>query len=206
MADGQAGTTSTTTDPTVTSDSSSEIVPPLPGEGGGGEGLVDPVAVTAQKGPLLGPAGIGLLVVLGLSAFYVVAVLGGRRTRRVRRFKAARTPAALVAARWQDAVEDLGVLGLRTDPSETPTEFAARATRRAPLEGTGFGDLADLTTAAWYSSGDLDEGVANRATTTATAVLERVRQQTSTGQRLKFELSPRQQLSSWRFNRKQQQR
>ena len=201
VADGNSATTSTTTDQASSGDGTTEIVPPLPGEGGGGDGVVEPVALPTNKGPLLGPAGIGLLVVVGLSGLYVAAVLGGRRARRARRLKSARTPAALVAARWQDAVEDLGVLGLRTEPSETPTEFATRAARRAPLEGTGFGELAHITTAAWYSDGQLDDGVTQQASSTATAVMERVREQTSTGQRLNYELSPRQQFTRWRSHR-----
>lgn len=203
--DAPADSTSTTVDPNASSDGDPNIVPPDEfGAGGSADGGVDALPLEAPKRPVLGPAGIGLFIVLGLAVLYTAVVLGGRRVRRARRVKLARTPGALVAARWQDAVEDLGVLGLQNEPSETPSEFALRAERRAKLDGAGLGELAELTTAARYSTGALDEQGVQRAANTATAVMERVRSQTSTGQRLNYELSPKQRFSRWRRARRQQ--
>jgi hypothetical protein len=92
---------------------------------------------------------------------------------------------------WREAVESLGVLGIEAEASETPAEFAGRVDARSRFRADGLGTLAQLTTEARYAPTDASVGAVEQASRTSGTVLEAVKGQTTRGQRLGYELSPR---------------
>ena len=212
VAEAQAGLVPTTT---PNDSATSTTLTPIPDEFGvgsdpglglGGEGnstgVTEPVEAPAPtRLPLFGPAGITIAAAIAVFALYAAAMFGSRYLRRSRRHSRADTPATKVTAHWADTVENLGLLGVHASTAETPTEFAHRAGSRARLEGAGFEDLAELTTAARYGDASLDAEHVSRASSTATAVADRVRSQTSTMQRINYELSPRKHTRRWLHRR-----
>lgn len=197
------GDVTTTTAPTLSTDEIDPNLEPLPGSG---SAPVEPVPEDTSNGGggRGGWAGWLLMVLLGVGALYVVAVLGGRAARRLVRRRRARTARARIDVAWREAVESLGVLGIEPNPAETPLELASRAGRQARLNGPELHDLAALTTEARYApdrAATEDDTEVTRARRGAAAVADRVRATTTAPQRLGYHLSPRARLSRARHHR-----
>ncbi|MFN0029378.1 MAG: DUF3488 and DUF4129 domain-containing transglutaminase family protein [Acidimicrobiales bacterium] len=159
---------------------------------GGVTGSQTSTETTAASGP--GPVDSTgarvVLAVLGVAVLYVVVVPLGRRTRRRLRRRGARTGGARVDVAWREATETLGLLGMRPEPSETPSEFADRADRRSRA-GTMVTELAGLTTAARYGPEQVAPVTVSRACELADGVERAVRDQTTAAERMRDELDPR---------------
>lgn len=202
---GAAEPTSTEGSITTTTVASS----PTPSPDGGvlidefGNGAVSGTSTTAPPpatgGGVFGQARWVLPGLLALGLLYVLVLLTAKPVRRVLRRRRARTERQQVDLAWREALESLAVLGIEAEPSETPTEFAGRVRRRSRVDAGGLGELAELATEARYAAGHDMPGAGEQARGTATAVLEAVKDQTTVGQRLSYDLSPR---SLWRRARR----
>ncbi|MPY92770.1 MAG: DUF3488 domain-containing protein, partial [Acidimicrobiia bacterium] len=128
---------------------------------------------------------------VGLVALYAAAVVGAKLARRAWRRRRAVTSRQRIDLAWKEAVESLGILGIRAEPSETPAEFAERVGARRRVDAGGLDRLAQLTTEARYAPTDAITTSVDQAHETATAVLVAVKDQTTRGQRLGYDLSPR---------------
>ena len=188
------GSTTTTTaadptaDPTATSLPFDEfpaggvVSEGLPEEGlGGGSGDTRAVDTTGAR---------VVLVVLGLTALYVLVVPLVHLLRRRLRRSGARTPNARVDVAWREATDALHLIGVRQAVGETPNEFAVRADNRSRA-GTQVRELAQLTTTARYAPQHPDERTVERATVLAAGVQRAVREQTTAGERIRAALDPR---------------
>jgi len=185
--------TSTTVAPTLPS--SSAAGSPDAGALPEGEPLPEPTsgagAALPEEDGGRAVAGWLLYGVGGAVVAYVLVIVGGRAgLRALRRHRAANANARVDLA-WREAVASLGVLGLSSDEAETPVEFAKRAEHRGGLETPGFRSLAELATEARYSGRELGAAAEDQARSGSVALAERVRAQTSPGQRLRYGLSPR---------------
>ncbi|MEZ5233860.1 MAG: DUF3488 and transglutaminase-like domain-containing protein [Acidimicrobiales bacterium] len=186
------GVTTTTTapvvDPTATSLPFEEfpaggvVSEGLPEEGlGGGGGSTPAVNTTGAR---------VVLAIIGLVAAYVLAVPTARALRRRRRRARAGDGNARIDVAWRDATDALHLIGVHQAVGETPNEFAVRADNRSRA-GTQMRELAELTTSARYAPDAADDAAVQRAVVLADGVSRAVREQTTTGERIKAELDPR---------------
>jgi hypothetical protein len=100
-------------------------------------------------------AGIVLLVLLVLTIIWILLVPRLIRGRWGRRRKAAQSEAEEVLVSWHETEAALARSGVAPRPSETPTEFAARAARTTRIDGGGLERLAAHVTEAAYSGGEV---------------------------------------------------
>lgn len=169
----------------------------------------DPTTGRQGRNRSLAATATALLAAIALLALATaVAIPAAKAVVRSRRRTAATTPAAQVLARWREADEHLGALGLSRLPTETPTEHAARAAavgraqRFRPVgpqaeaaSGALAGLAADATTATWSPSG-VPEAAARRAEADAALVGAGVRAMAGRMARLRWALDPRPLLRS----------
>jgi transglutaminase-like putative cysteine protease len=114
---------------------------------GGGSGL----ASSNGGRPWIATAGIVLLVLLVLAGIWILLVPRLIRGRWGRRRRAAHSEADQVLVSWHETESVLARSGVAPRPSETPTEFAARAARTVRIDDGGLERLADHVTQAAYS-------------------------------------------------------
>ena len=138
-----------------------------------------------------------LAVIGGAGALYCVTVplLHWQRIR-VRRAAVANVEKVLAA--WAEATEVLALAGVRRRPSETMTEFAARAPMSAGFQPEAASALRtlsrDASVAAYAGEGGtvvLDDAVGARAKDSARSVTAAVSSQVTALQRLMWWLDPR---------------
>lgn len=135
-------------------------------------------------------AGIALL------AAYPAAVLGGRHLRRRNRRTAATTPADRVSVSWSEACEEFELtLKERRAPSETRTEFAGRLVDDRTMGSDEMRQLAELATAARFSTNGVDESAAMRADQLGSSITSSVAELMPKPTRLLRILDPRRILS-----------
>jgi hypothetical protein len=96
-------------------------------------------------------AGIVLLVLLVLAGLWILVIPRLIRGRWGRRRKAARSEADQVLVSWHETEAVLARSGVAPRASETPSEFAARASRMMRIDDVGLDRLADHVTVAAYS-------------------------------------------------------
>lgn len=145
------------------------------------------------RGPDVAGAALRVLTAAGalLAALAVAgaAVALARAARRWRRWATARTPEAVVAAAWVDAVEAAAVLGVPSHPHETAAEAAVRID--LATGGTEAAVLAALVEEAGFSPDGVDGEGAARARALAAAVRRAVRARTPARTRLLAAVDPR---------------
>ncbi|MCU0269931.1 MAG: DUF3488 and transglutaminase-like domain-containing protein [Acidimicrobiales bacterium] len=133
-----------------------------------------------------------LLAALAAAAVaYVVAVVGLRHWRHRRRLRGATDPASRVDNAWQDAVEELALVGSVPARSETHREFASRAGRRLEPAAGPLGTLAEDADAAAFAGGGLSTTVAERAESAVASIRDVVRSTTTRRDRWVRLLDPR---------------
>jgi transglutaminase-like putative cysteine protease len=140
------------------------------------------------------------LVVLGIPLLWLLAVALLRFVRRARRRARARGASALAVA-WDEIGEALTRLGVPPRASETPTEFATRASAAAKLDPSLLGGLAGLTTVARYAPAEeaaLDEETVERAVAVSRDVQRQVLDQLDHRSRLRALVDPRRPKASAR--------
>ena len=120
---------------------------PVPNFGGGGGGL----GQSGSGRPWIVTAGIVLLVLLVLAGLWILVIPRLIRGRWGRRRKAARSEADQVLVSWHETEAVLARSGVAPRASETPSEFAARASRMMRIDDVGLDRLADHVTVAAYS-------------------------------------------------------
>ena len=114
--------------------------------------------------------------------------------RRWRRRSRATSSADRVAVAWEEVGEALARSGIPPRRSETPNEFATRASRQAQLDPRLLGGLAGLTTASRYAPADeatIDEDALGSAVAVARDVERTVRKQLDTRTRIRNLFDPR---------------
>jgi hypothetical protein len=140
--------------------------PSLPNSGanGGAKG-------TSAPSPWPGRILYGAIWVLAAAVLWPVALGTVRRQRRRRRWMAAGTDRERVLAAWDDAVERVGVAGVRPGLGETRREFTRRVQARLGIAAAPLAALADAADTAGFAG----EPVDGSAVTGARAVVEQIR-------------------------------
>jgi transglutaminase-like putative cysteine protease len=116
------------------------------------------------------------------------------RARRAARRRAAKTPEALVLVAWQEAQEELALIGASPSRSDTPAEYAQRATRRARLSvpaAAALSDLADAVVEVSYGDAEPSVDTAARAGIARSTVVESAVASRSRQERFLGALDPR---------------
>lgn len=114
--------------------------------------------------------------------------------RRWRRRIRAETAAARVAVAWEEVGEALARSGVPPRRSETPNEFATRASHAAKLDPRLLGGLAGLTTASRYAPPDeavIDNDALGSAVAVARDVERTVRKRLDARTRIRNLFDPR---------------
>ncbi len=207
--------TSTTTTPTVPSDSST--VPSFLDPAAVDPSTGSPVAADDETTSFFVPWPVP--VIIGLAAAWAVAVPALRRRRWRRRRERASGPLERIEVAWAEATEELaGGFGLQRRPTETRSEFAVRMRGDLRLPEGVLDEMAALSTASRYrpavltaagaasappvetatsepSAGEAvaspDEVAAARADELSGLLVQRVHERTSTSTRLRRALDPR---------------
>ncbi len=138
---------------------------PVPNFGSGGS-----LGSSSHGRPWIVTAGIVLLVLLLLAGIWILLVPRLIRGRWGRRRRAAQSEADQVLVSWHETESVLARSGVAPRPSETPTEFAARAARTVRIDDGGLERLADHVTQAAYSGG----AVAPEVVTDADGIRDKV--------------------------------
>ena len=129
-----------------------------------------------------------------LPSAWIGALALARALRRRRRRAAAADAAARVVVAWQEVGDALTLAGVPARPSETPTEYAARAARLAGIDAEALGGLAGLTTASRYAPDDeldIDDETLARALADAAAIEDALTQHLDRSTRLRNAIDPR---------------
>ncbi len=139
-----------------------------------------------------------LLTLLGAVLFVALvasAIAIFRHLRRSRRRRLATTPDAVVRAAWQEAIEDVGMLGFAPRRYETPDEVATRMNRAVGAGGDSAGSgatgLATLVARADFAPDGATPDDADRALDLAGDVRTAVRECTTPMARLLASVDPR---------------
>lgn len=149
-----ATTLATTT--TVTTPGQSGATTTLPRNDLGDSG-VDAGGVTEKTNPWPHRVLIAALVLLLLPFLWVGALALARLLRRWRRRTGATSAPARIAVAWDEVGEALARSGVPARRSETPSEYARRASRVTKLDPRLLDGLAGLTTASRYAPpGDIE--------------------------------------------------
>jgi transglutaminase-like putative cysteine protease len=133
-------------------------------------------ASDADGTPLVVKLGIVALLLLAGVVVYALVAFVATGLRRRRRHDRAVEPGERVALAWDESLQDLELMNVVRQPSETHTEFALRAGRRLPDHDRDLDDLAVLADAVTYAPEALDEASALRADTAAAAIATVVRE------------------------------
>ena len=99
-----------------------------------------------------------------------------------------------VTLAWEELGEVFARFGVRPRPSETPAEFARRASAAAALEPARLGDLAALTTAARYApaeDGELDDETVAAALAETRELERTIRSRLGRRERVRWLVDPR---------------
>jgi transglutaminase-like putative cysteine protease len=132
-----------------------------------------------------------LLALLAVGLTYVALVTGVSAWRHRRRRRHATDPDARVQLSWQELIEELGLFGVTPRPSETSSEFAARAAAALPDRAADIAMLAADTDAARFAPTHLDDAVADRADVVVEQVSSTVQLYVPRHRRLLHRLDPR---------------
>jgi transglutaminase-like putative cysteine protease len=146
------------------------------------------------RSPLGHPLVRAVLVLLGLSLLWAVAVPSVRRTIRARRRAAAVDSRDRVLVAWEEAGEALAGAGVPRAPAETAEEYSRRAAKEAKLSTHAAEALAELArdmAPACYAEGPIAAEVAHRSLRNAAAVEDALREVATPRQRLVRMLDPR---------------
>jgi transglutaminase-like putative cysteine protease len=168
-ATSSTSTTAPTTSSTSAQSSNTDDLSALLGTSGanqGGRGNGGP--------PFVVKIGIVALALLGAVMLYALVALGYGILRRRRRRAHAVEPRARIALAWEESLEQLELVGVVPEQSETHTEFAQRAGRTVPERNLQLHELASLADVVTYAPYEIDEAEAERADDAATAIADTV--------------------------------
>jgi transglutaminase-like putative cysteine protease len=144
---------------------------------------------------------VWFLVVLAVFALAWLAVVPTlHRVQRRRRHGLARSPAEQILSAFDDADRALTRLGRGRRASETPAEWARRASREGHLPAELAGALTGLATqagAAWFSPAPAAPEAVAFSRQAADAVETYVQSRSTRRQRLTWALDPRPLLGGW---------
>ncbi|HEX5586621.1 MAG TPA: transglutaminaseTgpA domain-containing protein [Acidimicrobiia bacterium] len=173
-----------TGNPTGTAATGTGTVAPTPAP-------VTPEVTTEQPGSSRSPWFAVLLLLLAIVAVFVayvvaVAVVGARR-RSHRRDGA---PTDAVQGAWDDALDQLRLARVATDPALTPLELARVVPERTPAAEQPLRDLARQYTAARYSAAVPTPDDATRAWESADALAAALDTDVGWRERLRRRLDP----------------
>jgi transglutaminase-like putative cysteine protease len=193
---GQAPATTVPTGPTstVAGDSTANNRPPDPA---GGELPTPPdfsfKSTRAGGGPptwLVRIAVVAIVLLVAAMAWILVLprVVAVRWRRRRR---AATTPAGKVLVSWHQAEVALARSGVGPVASETPLEFAQRASKAASLDGGTFRRLAEQVTVAAYAPQGVDRATADDASAASASVARTLWARANFKTRLWWRVDPR---------------
>ena len=135
-----------------------------------------------------------VLVLAALPFLWTAAMFAGTRVRRWRRRHRADDGAARVAVAWSEVGETLARSGVPPRRSETPTEYATRASRLAGLDPRLLAGLAGLTTVSRYAPPDeatIDDEAVGSAVAVARDIERTVRKKLDLRTRLMRLIDPR---------------
>lgn len=166
-----ATTIATTTTVAAPAAGGSTTIPDLSSLGAGGPGGSE---VVEQPNPWPRRALVTAIVFVGVPILWILGVFVGLRLRRWRRRSTARSGGDRVVVAWDEVGEAFARSGLPPRRSETPTEFAGRASRVAKLDPSLLDGLAVMTTVTRYAPPG-DVVVDEDAVTSAIAVAKDVR-------------------------------
>ena len=172
-----------------------------PASAGGSTTIPDLDALGSESGALGTPEApnpwprrlaIAAAVLLGAPIVWLAAVAAVHFVRRVRRRSRAQGISRLSVA-WDEINEVLTRFGVPPRASETPNEFARRASAAAKLDPSLLAGLAGLTTTARYAPPDegLDEETIERAVAVSLDVQRQVRERLDRRARLRALVDPR---------------
>lgn len=136
---------------------------------------------------------IAAAVLLGIPLLWVTGLFFGRASVRWRR-RARATGAQRLGVAWDEVGAVLARFGVPRRPSETPKEYAARASASARLDPELLAGLAGLTTVARYAPPDvaaLDDETIERAVEVARDVQHQVRGKIDRRARVRYVVDPR---------------
>jgi transglutaminase-like putative cysteine protease len=137
---------------------------------------------------------IAAAVLVLLPAAWIGAIALARGSRRRRRRARAANAAERVVVAWQEVGDALTLVGVPSRPSETPSEYAARAARVAGLDAEALAGLAGLTTASRYAPDDeldIDDEILAQAIADAEAIEHMLTQHLDRSTRLRNAVDPR---------------
>jgi transglutaminase-like putative cysteine protease len=135
---------------------------------------------------------VALLVLI--PAAWVGALALARNVQRRRRRARAASAAARVVVAWDEVGDALSLVGVPPRPSETPTEYAARAARVAGVDLDVLSGLAGLTTASRYAPPDeleIDNDALEQALADAAEIERMLTHHLDRGTRLRNAVDPR---------------
>ncbi|HVM51922.1 MAG TPA: DUF3488 and transglutaminase-like domain-containing protein [Acidimicrobiales bacterium] len=180
----------TTTLPSPQDPSAPTTLPDLTDLGGGEGGLFEEAP---RPNPWPRRLLVAVAVLLGGPAAWVGGLALVRALVRLRRRTAARGNKRLDVA-WDETREALARYGVQPRPSETPAEYAARASLAAALDPELLTGLADLTTVARYAPQDeaeLDDETIDDALHVARGVRRQVRRKLDRRAQVRALVDPR---------------
>jgi transglutaminase-like putative cysteine protease len=186
-----ATTLATTTTTAVGGDAgASTTLPPFGdlGDSGGGP------APAAKPNPWPNRIIAAIAVLAAVPFLWTAAVYAAGRWRRWRRRRRAESGGDRVAVAWAEVAEALARSGVPPRLSETPSEYAARASRSADLDPRLLEGLAGLTTTSRYAPPDeagIDEETASTAVAVARTIERTVHRRLDRRSRIRALLDPR---------------
>jgi transglutaminase-like putative cysteine protease len=146
--DTTADETPTSTLPSGAVDPSGELnIPDFDDTSSGESPSPPPPTTAAERGSGFDGPSWPWLTVLGLLA---TALLAPGIVRLIRRRRRARSVDDQLAEAWQRATAAIALVGVAWQPSDTPTEVAARTARHFPLVTRPMSSLAEVVTEATY--------------------------------------------------------
>jgi transglutaminase-like putative cysteine protease len=149
-------------------------------------------ASTSSSGPAwYVTAGIAILVLLVLAGLWLILVPRLVHIRWGRRHKAAETHSDEVLVSWHETEAALTRAGVPAVASETPAEYAARASRTTRLDPELLDRLAGHVTVAAYADSDVSPEVAADAATIRDSVEKTLTGRADLKTRLTWRADPR---------------
>jgi hypothetical protein len=133
----------------------------------------------------------GALWVLAAAILWPIVLGTVRRQRRRRRWMAAGTDRDRVLAAWDDAVERVGVAGVRPGLGETRREFSRRVQGRLGIAAAPLTTLADAADVAGFAGEPVDASAVSGARAVVEQIRGAVKAKVALWDRVRWLLDPR---------------